>query len=173
MSDSPLAPRLLFGESFMPLVDMSQWAVVGLFFKAMMLPPAYLSLSKGESLTFLLQEVLSYSFMATAMILGFRYGGMSGLGIGILLSGMFDCLSVWAISLLRYSFRYSLRVVRLFITQLPLLVAMLITVRLCSGINYILLGALITLLSTAYSLRFLQRHTNLVHRITSKLKISH
>ena len=166
----PLTPRLLFGDSFMPLVDMSQWAVVGLFFKAMMLPPAYLSLSKGESFIFLLQEVLSYSFMATAMILGFRYGGMSGLGIGILLSGIFDCLSVWVISLLRYSFRYSQRVVRLFVTQLPLLAAMLVTVNLCCGLSYILLCTLLTLLSAAYSLRFLQRHTNFVQSITAKLK---
>ena len=166
----PLVPRLLFDESFMPLVDMAQWAVVGLFFKAMMLPPAYLSLSKGESSIFLLQEALSYSFMAAAMILGFRYGGMSGLGIGILLSGMFDCLSVWFISLLRYGFRYSLRVVRLFATQLPMLIAMLAVVHLCSGLSYILMGTLLTLLSAAYSLRFLQRHTDLVSRITAKVK---
>ena len=164
----PLAPHLIFDESFMPLVDMAQWAVVGLFFKAMMLPPAYLSLSKGESLIFLLQEALSYSFMATAMILGFRYGGMEGLGIGILLSGMFDSFSVWFISLLRYGFRYSLRVIRLFITQLPLLIAMLFVVHMCNGYCYLLLGALLTLLSGGFSLRFLQRHTNLVRRIIAK-----
>lgn len=164
----PLVPRLIFDESFMPLVDMAQWAVVGLFFKAMMLPPAYLSLSKGESLIFLLQEALSYSFMATAMILGFRYGGMEGLGIGILLSGMFDSFSVWFISLLRYGFRYSLRVVRLFITQLPLLIAMLVVVRMCNGYYYFILGTLLTLLSGGFSLRFLQRHTDLIRRIIAK-----
>lgn len=166
----PLVPRWIFGESFMPLVDMAQWAVVGLFFKAMMLPPAYLSLSKGESSIFLLQEVLSYTVMAATMIFGFRCMGMVGLGIGILLSNLFDWLSVWLITAFRYGFRYSRRVWRLFAMQLPMLVAMLIVVRICHGWSYILLGSLCVLLSALYSIRFLQCNTDLIRRFVDKLK---
>lgn len=166
----PLVPRWIFGESFMPLVDMAQWAVVGLFFKAMMLPPAYLSLSKGESSIFLLQEVLSYTVMAATMIFGFRCMGMVGLGIGILLSNLFDWLSVWLITAFRYGFRYSRRVWRLFAMQLPMLVVMLIVVRICHGWSYILLGSLCVLLSALYSIRFLQCNTDLIRRFVDKLK---
>ncbi len=166
----PLVPRIIFDESFMPLVDMSQWAAVGLFFKAMMLPPAYLSLSKGESHVFLIQEALSYSFMAISMILGFRYGGMAGLGIGILLSNLFDWLSIWVITSLRYGFRYSRHVWLLLAIQLPLLAAMLGIVRMSDGITYILLGALCTLSSGIYSTRFLLRNSDFVRRIISKVR---
>lgn len=166
----PVVPRLLFDESFMPLVDMAQWAVVGLFFKAMMHPPAYLSLSKGESLIFLLQEALSYSFMAASMILGFRHGGMVGLGVGILLSNLFDWLSVWAIASVRYGFRYSRRAWHLVAVQLPLLVAVLGVVRMCHGWTYILFGVLCIVLSGMYSIRFLQRHSDVIRRFMSRMK---
>ena len=166
----PLVPRLIFDESFMPLVDMSQWAVVGLFFKAMMLPTAYLSLSKGESHIFLLQEALSYSFMAASMILGFRYGGMVGLGIGILLSNLFDWLSTWLIASLRYGFRYSRRVWSLLAILLPLLAAMLGVVRMSESITYILLGALCILLSGIFSVRFLSRNSDFIRRIILKVR---
>ena len=166
----PLVPRLLFDESFMPLVDMAQWAVVGLFFKAMMLPPAYLSLSKGESSIFLLQEVLSYTFMAASMILGFRYGGMPGLGIGILLSNLFDWLSTWAITSIRYGFRNSRRVWLLFAVQLPMLIAMLAVTRLCEDRTYALLGTLCILLSSIFSIRFLLRNSDFIRRFINKVR---
>ena len=162
----PLVPRWVFDTSFMPLVDMAQWAVVGLFFKALMLPPAYLSLSKGESSVFLLQEVLSYTVMAAAMIFGFRYMGMVGLGLGILVSGVFDWLSVWTIALLRYGFHYSRRVWRLCFAQMPMLAIMLVIVRLTDGWVYALAGAAVAFVSVVFSLRFLHRHTDFLRRFS-------
>ena len=166
----PLVPLLFFDEEFMPLVDMAQWAVVGLVFKALLMPPANLSLSKGDSRVFLLQEVVSYLFMVVVMALGFCYFGLIGLGIGILLSNMFDWLSVWVITAGFYRFRYTSRVWRLFMQQFSLVVLMLVVVRLSHGWTYVLLGALCTLLSATLSLRFLQRNTDFLRRFTEKLK---
>ena len=164
----PLLTFLIFDEEFMPLVGMAQWAVVGLVFKALLLPPANLSLSKGDSRIFLLQEVVSYAFMVAVMALGFRHFGLIGLGVGILLSNMFDWLSVWAITAGFYRFRYSRRVWRLFALQFPLLVLMLVVVNLCQGWTYILFGTLCLLLSGIFSLRFLQRHTDFIRRLIAR-----
>ena len=150
----------------MPLVYRAQWAVVGLFFKALMLPPAYLSLSKGESSVFRLQEVLSYTVMAAAMIFGFHRMGMVGLGLGILVSNLFDCISVWCIAAIRYGFRYSRRVCGVCVTQLPMMVLMLVVVRLCSGWGYILLGTALVLVSALSSLQFLRSHTYFLRRFS-------
>ena len=108
--------------------------------------------------------------MAATMIFGFRCMGMVGLGIGILLSNLFDWLSVWLITAFRYGFRYSRRVWRLFAMQLPMLVAMLNVVRICHGWSYILLGSLCILLSALYSIRFFQCNTDLIRRFVDKLK---
>ena len=166
----PLVPRLLIDAEFMPLVEMAQWGVVSLLFKALMLPPAYLSLSKGESRIFLLQEALSYTFMAAVMIGGFKLYGLRGLGIGMLLSGMFDWLTVWLISVVRYGFRYSSRVWSLLSLQLPMLVAMLLVCLTTDGLWYALLGLLVMACSAVFSIRFLYKNTDFIHRLLVKLK---
>lgn len=166
----PLVPRLLIDAEFMPLVVMAQWGVVSLFFKALMLPPAYLSLSKGESRIFLLQEVLSYTFMAAVMIGGFWYYGLRGLGIGMLLSGAFDWLSVWLISACCYGFGYSRRVWALLSMQLPMLVAMLLVCLFTDGWVYVLLGVMVMAWSALFSFRFLYKNTDLIHRLLIKLR---
>ena len=166
----PLVPRLLIDAEFMPLVEMAQWGVVSLLFKALMLPPAYLSLSKGESRIFLLQEALSYTFMAAVMIGGFKLYGLRGLGIGMLLSGMFDWLTVWLISVVRYGFRYSSRVWSLLSLQLPMLVAMLLVCLTTDGWWYALLGLLVMACSAVFSIRFLYKNTDFIHRLLVKLK---
>lgn len=166
----PLVPRLLLDAKFMPLVEMAQWGVVGLFFKAMMLPTAYLCLSKKDSRIFLLQEVLSYTFMAAVMIGGFRLYGLRGLGIGMLLSGIFDWLSVWLISVGRYGFRYSRRVWSLLLLQLPMQVVMLIVCLCTESWVYILFGMAVMAWSAIFSIRFLYKNTDLIHRLLVKLK---
>ena len=166
----PLVPRLLLEIEFMPLVAMAQWGVMGLFFKSMMLPTAYLCLSKNDSKVFLLQEVVSYVFMAAIMIGGFKYYGLPGLGVGMLLSCVFDWLTVWIISFICYGFRYSSRVWQLFATQMPLLIGTIAGVLLTSGWTYVLWGGLYILLSLMYSLHFLNKNTDFIKRLLVKIK---
>lgn len=166
----PLVPRLLLDMEFMPLVPMAQWGVLGLFFKAMMLPTAYLCLSKKDSKVFLLQEVLSYTFMAAIMIGGFVYYGLPGLGVGMLLSGVFDWFTVWIISLICYGFQYSPRVWGLFAAQSPLLAGTIIVVLCTSGWIYALLGALFIVLSMTFSLHFLYKNTDFIQRLLVKIR---
>lgn len=165
----PLLMKLLDAK-FMPLVMMTQLGVVGLFFKTMMHPPACLSLSKGESLTFLLQEVLSYVFMAVAMIAGFKYYGLVGLGVGMLLTNLFDWLTVWLIAKLRYQFAYSRQVWHLLMAQCPILVAMMSVCIYTHGWSYVCGGTMVILWSAAYSFLFLHRNTTLTHRLLAKIK---
>lgn len=166
----PLLTQLLFDAEFMPLVTMTQLGVVGLFFKVMMHPPACLSLSKGESRTFLLQEVLSYSFMTVVMIGGFKYYGLNGLGVGMLLSNMFDWGSVWCIAIARYKFTYSHRVWQLFAAQLPILTGMLAICMYTHGWLYVSGSIVIAALSVLHTFRFLYRNTDLIHRLIVKIR---
>ena len=166
----PLVPHLLLDIEFLPLVTMSQWGVTGLFFKAMMLPTAYLCLSKRDSKIFLLQEIISYTFMVAIMIVGFVRYGLPGLGAGILLSGIFDWLTVWIISFFCYGFRYSNRVWRLFAIQAPLLACTMTVVLLTSGWLYVLLGILLIFLSLMLSLYFLYKNTDFIQRLLVKIR---
>ena len=165
----PLLMKLLDAK-FMPLVIMTQLGVVGLFFKTMMHPPACLSLSKGESRIFLLQEVLSYVFMAAVMIGGFKYYGLVGLGVGMLLSNLFDWLTVWLIAKLRYEFAYSRRVWQLLAAQCPTLIAMLAVCIFAHGWHYVCGSIAVMAWSAIYSIRFLHRNTTFTHQLLAKMR---
>ena len=165
----PLLMKLLDAK-FMPLVIMTQLGVVGLFFKAMMHPPACLSLSKGESRIFLLQEVLSYIFMAVVMISGFKYYGLKGLGVSMLLANLFDWLSVWLIAKLRYEFSYSRRVWQLLVTQSPTLAAMLAVCLFTQGWLYVCGSLAVAAWSVIFSTRFLYHNTTFIHQLLTKIQ---
>lgn len=160
----------LFDAKFMPLVIMTQLGVVGQFFKTMMHPPACLSLSKGESRIFLLQEVLSYIFMAVVMIGGFKYYGLKGLGVAILLTNLFDWLSVWFITKIRYKFSYSQRVWQLLVAQCPILIAMLIVCLFTHGWLYVCGSLAVVTWSAIYSSRFLYHNTTFIHQLLAKIQ---
>ena len=165
----PLLMKLL-DDKFMPLVMMTQLGVVGLFFKTMMHPAACLSLSKGESRVFLLQEALSYTFMAIVMIGGFKHHGLEGLGAGILLSNLFDWLSVWLIAKMRYNFAYSRRVWQLLIAQFPILIVMLAVCIYTHSWVYACGGTILTIWSTIYSIHFLHHNTTFTHHLLNKVR---
>jgi O-antigen/teichoic acid export membrane protein len=161
---------LLFDDKFAPLVTMAQLGVIGLFFKALMHPAASISLSKGESRTFLLQEALSYSFMVVAMIGGFKYYGLEGLGIGMLLSNLFDWVSVWIIAKVRYKFSYSRCVWKLFVSQLPILIFTMFVCMYTKDWEYVGLSVAIVAWSATYSIRFIHNNTDITKKILSKLR---
>ena len=161
---------LLFDDKFAPLVTMAQLGVIGLFFKALMHPAASISLSKGESRTFLLQEALSYSFMVVAMVGGFKYYGLEGLGIGMLLSNLFDWVSVWIIAKVRYKFSYSRCVWKLFVSQLPILIFTMIVCMYTKDWVYVGLSVAMVAWSATYSIRFIHSNTDITKKILSKLR---
>lgn len=86
---------LLFSHEFDSVVPMAQVAAVGLLFRAIYLPFAYIPLSAGDSKIYLMLETISATILATAVIVGFHYYGLLGAGFGLLISNAIDmCTSV-------------------------------------------------------------------------------
>lgn len=97
--------RLLLTEKFCAAVPMARIAAMGLFFKAMTQPMAYVSLAKGDSRTYLLQELLFDVFLVAAVIVCFNFGGLKMTGLAITLAEIFDLLIVGIIVRTRYDLK--------------------------------------------------------------------
>lgn len=95
---------LLFSHEFDSVVPMAQVAAVGLIFRAVYLPFAYIPLSAGDSKTYLLLEIISAAILVTSVITGYHYYGLVGAGYGMLISNAIDMCT----SLLVAKFRYSI-----------------------------------------------------------------
>lgn len=101
----PLAIRVLYSSSFLPMTGMAVCASMHMFFKSMTLPVAYASLAKGDAVMYLCMEAAYDIFMAVCVIVGFVYGGILGTGIALALAGVFDWWMIYAVYGRRYGFR--------------------------------------------------------------------
>jgi len=166
----PILIPLLLKRSFMPMLEVTQWAALSLFFTALTRPMSFMSLSKGDSFTYLLQELFYDLFMVAAVILGYRYGGLAWAGVGLFVSAVFDWLVNYSITRLRYGFRTS-RKVRLYALLHGLLLAAAMVVLHVAHGWVAWLGCVVVLgLSAALSFHYLYKETDFLQKVIRKLK---
>ena len=161
--------RLLLSEKFCVAVPMAQIAVLSLFFKALTQPMAYISLAKGDSRTYLIQEVLYDLFWVAAIIVCFRLGGLRMLGLAITLAGIFDFIVVGLIVRVRFGFRLSRQTVPV-ILMLPwsVLAAFFAVVYLDGWLSWVV-GLLSLFASVALSYAELKRRTTFIDSLLDKI----
>jgi O-antigen/teichoic acid export membrane protein len=166
----PFIVSVFLSHKFAMAIPMTQLAVLSLAFKAVAQPVAYISLSKGDSKTFLLQELLYDFFIVIAVIVCFNIGGLKWTGFAIALSGLFDYVIVWIITSVKYGFRYSERSIKLFLLQLPILISAYLLTVYSHGWVYWIGGLLMVLLSTCLSVYYLQKYTSFLRTLIQNVQ---
>lgn len=162
--------NLLLTSRFGDAVPLARLAAIGLAFKAMTQPLSYVSLAKGDSRTFMLQEVIyDIVFVATVICL-FNMGGTTMIGAALMIAAVFDMVIVYIITNLKYGVRYSRQAIRVFMIQIPLIAAAWILSNCLSGLWGWLTGTLILALSSVCSLRYLKKHTSFIRSVSDKVK---
>lgn len=168
----PIIVPLVLKRDFMPLVDVAQWAAAALLFTALTRPMSFMSLSKGDSFTYLIQELFYDVFMAISVIIGYQKGGLLWAGVAVFASSVFDWVLNGVITRVRYGF-HSNGKVRLFALMHGIIVGgALCLFRLTDGWAYWLGGCAIAALSCGVSLYYLSKETNFLQKIAHKLKIN-
>lgn len=147
----PWVLSILYKPEFVVIQSMAVCSVFYMFFRAIMLPVAYIPLAKGDSLTFLALEVL-YDVQFILFIWWF-YGhmGLLGTGIALSLAALLDMLAI----LLYYGWRYGSRLSKgtlwmCLIQFLCLAVGVAVCLKADGWIAY-MIGAVVLVLSACYS----------------------
>jgi len=113
----PLVVRLLYSSDFLVVVDMAVCATFYMFFRALSVPVAYTALAKGDSLTYLLMEVI-YDIVVVGLIAwGYLTWGLVGTGVALSLAGLFDWGLIGVSYHYKYGFRLSEMALRLALSQ--------------------------------------------------------
>jgi PST family polysaccharide transporter len=86
---SKLAIRFLYTESFLPVSDYLNYAVVGVLFTACSGAVGMILLAKQATRVFFITSTVGRVVITALSIAGFWFGGLKGLGIAALLSGVF------------------------------------------------------------------------------------
>ncbi|MDE6634004.1 MAG: oligosaccharide flippase family protein, partial [Bacteroidaceae bacterium] len=117
----PWVVSLLYSGQFLPVVPMAVCAVFYMFFKAVTTPMAYTALAKGDSFTFLLVETIYNVVFVWLMMLGYSRMGLTGTGLALSASALFDLLLIGISYGIRYRVRLRLRTLTLIFPQAVLL----------------------------------------------------
>ena len=153
----PVAIRLLYTREFMSMTTMSLCATFYTFFRAIMLPVAYVPLAKGKSMVYLGVELASNLVFCLFIWLGWTVYGLPGIGVALSLTALFDVVVVLLVNGCLYGCRLSARTIRLSLVQFLLLAVHVAVCFLPVLWLKITVGAALFLVSGAYSLHMFRR----------------
>jgi len=166
----PVLIPMLFSREFLPVVQMSQVAILAMYFKVLTMPIAYITLARKDALPYLCLEATSYAIMAWSIMVGFRYWGIFGTGVALVASHALELVIIYCYAYWRYDYRSTMAISRYAGIQLLLGVLAYTVSSACSGWCYWITEAALAIASTAYSVNILRQKTRLWEALMRKFK---
>ena len=158
----PFIIQLLYSSKFLPAIDYVTWAIPGMMLRLGAWLISFQFVAKGESRLFIINEVFTKLYTLPLSLLGYDFGGLTGMGIGFTIGYLIYFLQVFIIAKRKYQFIFSRNFSLMYLFQLCLILICLISVVLFSGITKYCLGVFLVLISGAYSLFELNRRLDLI-----------
>lgn len=166
----PIFLPLLLSSKFIPIIGMMRLASLAMFMRAVTLPIEYISLAKGASGSYLFLELVYDVLIVALIILGYRFWGLTGTGVALLLAGVLNLLLVLLYMRWRFGYSLSSSVVRIFCVHFPLGVAVYLLTLQSSGVVAWMAGGALVLASWGYSIRVLRSKSQLWEKLVGKVK---
>ncbi|MCQ2074873.1 MAG: oligosaccharide flippase family protein [Bacteroidaceae bacterium] len=162
--------RVLLTEKFCVAIPMTQLAVLGLLFKAVSQPMAYIPLAKGDSKTYLLQELVYDVSLAVSVILCFQSGGLRMVGLALTVAEVLGLAAVYTIVRIRYRLTFQADTVKLaLILPWPALLAY-VSVVVLEGWTGWVAGCAAIIVSALFSYMELARRTDFMDMLKMKFR---
>ena len=170
----PVLLPLLYSGKFLPVMGMMKATIIAMYFRALSLPMEYIALSRGDSRTYLVLELV-YDVMAAVLIIVFYdIYGLTGTGYGLMIAVAVNFFIVVAYTWFKYGFVLSSSVKLYALVQIPVGIATVVSGYLLQGVVYWAAGITLGLLSLVLSLCIIHSKTHLwntlVHKFTGILK---
>lgn len=146
----PILVPLFLDKTFESIIPMAQVTTVGLIFRAVYLPNAYISLAAGDNRTFLAINIVG-AIDILLVIVGYHYYGLIGTGVALTVQNFIDMALVMAVSKWKYGVEFTLPRM----LSLGVFILLLVVTYGCSqcleGWKYWAAGAAMTALTALYS----------------------
>lgn len=144
-----LVPLLLDGR-FETVIPMAQAATVGLLFRAIYLPNAYMSLAAGDNKTFLAINTVGAVDILLVLV-GYHYYGLMGMGVALTVQNAIDMLIVLGVSKWKYGVRFTWARAYALSVYAVMLCLTYVMCSVLTGWQYWVAGTVVTLLAALYS----------------------
>ncbi len=167
----PVLIPLLFSQEFLPVVAMTQIAILAMYFKVLTMPIAYITLARGYSLAFLFLETSYFVVFVLAIMFGYRQWGLWGTGLAIVIAHVIELLMVMSYACWQYAYRPSSTVLCYASVQMLIGGAAYALSCLTEGWIYWITEAALVITSTAYSVFILRQKTHLWASLKRRFRI--
>ena len=159
---------ILYSDSFFPIEGMLYWSMSGTLFKAMAWSLSYSLLAKESARVFFFNEVISILYTFAFNMLGYRFFGLAGFGMTVLISYCiyFFQMHLMATKFFHFSFGRHLWVLFI-VLNVFVMTSLIIKIMLPTTIGYVF-GGLLLIVSTLYSLRLLDKKIGIKQSLTRK-----
>ena len=166
----PFLIRLLYTEQFLPADNFIKWACLGMMFRLASWIVSYLFVAKAESKLFIISEFIGTFNYTWLSLLGYKLGGLTGMGIAFALNYFIYFWMCYLISRKRYEFYFSRQFIGSFVLQLLLVAACLGCVLLVPGMWKYVSGAIFLVLSGFFGLKGLDERIGLKEAIKTRMR---
>lgn len=166
----PILLPLLYSGKFLPVVGMMKLTALAMYFRAITLPIEYLSLSKGDSLSYLFLEASYDVLLVLFVVLGFRFGSLVGTGFAIIAAGVASLMIDLLYTRYRYGYMVSRHVWIYALIQISLALMVCLVSFITEGWLYWLAGLSLSGISVLISLRILRSKTHLWNSLTYRIR---
>ena len=170
MTAMPLIIRILSSEDFLPVTGMAITAAFYMFLRGITLPISYTALACGHSKFYLLMELL-YDMASLAIIMGsYLQWGLTGAGIGLSLSALFDMLLIGGFYAWRYGVRITLSTIRLSVGQALLLAVTMAAALTLPELWRYAVGVPLFAVSSCLSYKLLAAETAIISQLRNRFR---
>lgn len=166
----PILLPLLYSGKFMPVMGMVRVTALAMYFRALTLPVEYIALSRSDSNSYLFLEAVYDVCFVLLVILGFRYFGLTGTGVGLVVAGAINFVVVMLYARWKYHYHMSAEIRLYMLTLLPLGGATYMSATLLHGVGYWVVGLLLALVSFGISLHILRSKSRLWESLWGKVR---
>lgn len=165
---SPLIVNILFTKAFLPIIGMLTFGMLATLFKAVSWSMGYILIAKGDSKLFIQTEVGFNALMLLMSILGYVYGGLTGVGLSYLLYYIIYLIGMKLVTGKKYNFHFTMNFYKIFILCIVFCFSAFLVTYIEN--NYIKYGfmAIIIISSCIFTIVKLNEKTSLINALKEK-----
>lgn len=161
---------LLYTKEFLPSITMIQYAILGMFLRAVSWSMGYLLLAKGDSKVFFWSELISTIYVLGLNILGYKFFGLKGIGMAFIAIYLLHTIQIYITTKLFYKFSFDGNLIKVFLIGTFLIISQFFVVSEIDSYMKYLLGLSICILGIIFSMKMLNDKINIYSFLKNKIK---
>ncbi|HOS16842.1 MAG TPA: oligosaccharide flippase family protein [Bacteroidales bacterium] len=153
---------LLYSSQFVAILSMTEWVMLGMFFRAFSWTISFAFIARGESKTFFINELISSIYTLGFYMLGYKIYGFEGMGIAFVLSYICYCFQMFLLAKIKFQFYIEKNVLKTIIIQILFCIGLFIVLNVVGyGFYRYIIGFIFITASIFFTYRQLSRMMDL------------